>query len=283
MPIDQAEAIVLRTYDFGDQDKIVVFFTREKGVLRGVAKGARKFNNRFGSSLEPMSMVRAFYYEKERKDLVTVSNCDLLESFFEAQNDLKVSCTVGYFAELIEEFSPSRSKDDVLYRLLLSVLRCLAAKGDPAFLALYFEAWFLRINGLLPDLVRCKKCRKPLSGSGLAVSEKRRGLLRRMRSGQEGRGPAGDRPFPEVGSRQPSVRYLSPAVRSGKPGRGQPGPAGDDHLPSGERTEDPPLSKKRDLKSGFFKLCSAGPCLRNHRSSPRPGLSCRPCRRNFRS
>lgn len=164
MPIDQAEAIVLRTYDFGDQDKIVVFFAREKGVLRGVAKGARKFNNRFGSSLEPMSMVRAFYYEKERKDLVTLRSCDLLESFFEAQCDLKVSCTAGYFAELIEEFSPSRSKDDVLYRLLLSVLRCLAAKGDPAFLALYFEAWFLRINGLLPDLARCKKCRKPLTG-----------------------------------------------------------------------------------------------------------------------
>jgi DNA repair protein RecO (recombination protein O) len=164
MPIDQSEAIVLRTYNFGDQDKIVIFFTREKGVLRGVAKGARKFNNRFGSSLEPMSMVRAFYYEKERKDLVTVSNCDLLESFFEAQSDLKVSCTAGYFAELIEEFSPSRSKDDVLYRLLLSVLRCLAAKGDPEILARYFEAWFLRINGLLPDLSRCKKCLKPLSG-----------------------------------------------------------------------------------------------------------------------
>jgi DNA repair protein RecO (recombination protein O) len=164
MPIDQSEAIVLRTYNFGDQDKIVVFFTREKGILRGVAKGARKFGNRFGCSLEPMSMVRAFYYEKERKDLITISNCDLIESFFEAQNDLKVSCTVSYFAELIEEFSPSRSKDDVLFRLLLSVLRCLAAKGDPAFLARYFEGWFLRINGFLPDLAHCKKCRKPLSG-----------------------------------------------------------------------------------------------------------------------
>ena len=164
MPIDQSEAIVLRTYNLGDQDKLVVFFTRENGILRGVAMGARKFGNRFGSSLEPMSVVRIFYYEKERKDLITINNCDLLGSFFEAQNDLKVSCTVSYFAELIEEFSPSRSKDDVLFRLLLSVLRCFAAKGNPAFLARYFEGWFLKINGLLPDLGRCKKCRKPLSG-----------------------------------------------------------------------------------------------------------------------
>ena len=106
MPLDQTEAIVLRTFDLADQDRIVVLLTRDRGVLRGVAKGARKFGSRFGSSLEPMSVVRAFYYEKERKDLVTVSNCDLLESFFDVQKDLKVAFTLSYFAELIEEFSP---------------------------------------------------------------------------------------------------------------------------------------------------------------------------------
>src|SRR5512135_3655446 len=107
MPTDQAEAIVLRTYNVADQDKIAVLFCREKGVLRGVAKGARKFGNRFGSSLEPLSVVRVFYYEKERKDLVTISNCDLLDSFFDLQKSPEVTFTTAYFAELIEEFFPS--------------------------------------------------------------------------------------------------------------------------------------------------------------------------------
>ena len=43
MPTDQAEAIVLRTSPIGDQDKLAVFFCREKGIVRGAAKGARKF------------------------------------------------------------------------------------------------------------------------------------------------------------------------------------------------------------------------------------------------
>jgi DNA repair protein RecO (recombination protein O) len=163
MPTDQCEAIVLRTYNFADQDKIAVLFSREKGVLRGVAKGARKFGNRFGSSLEPMSRVRAFLYEKERKDLVTISNCDLLESFFDIQKDLRVAFTLSYFAELIEEFFPARTRDEVLFRLLLSVLRCLGSGGDLPFLTRYFEAWFLRTTGLLPDLARCRACRKPLA------------------------------------------------------------------------------------------------------------------------
>jgi len=176
MPTGQSEAIVLRTYNIGEQDRIVVFFTREKGLLRGVAKGARKFGSRFGSSLEPMSVVRVFYYEKERKDLVTVSACDLLESFFDVQKDLKIAFTLSYFAELIEEFSPSRAVDDVLYRLVLSVLRCLDGTGDVAYLGGYFEAWFLRINGLLPDLARCKQCRKPL-GAPAWLSPKRDGAF----------------------------------------------------------------------------------------------------------
>lgn len=168
MPTDQAEAIVLRTTVVGDQDKIAVLFCREKGVLRGVAKGARKFGNRFGSSLEPLSVVRVFYYEKERRDLVTISGCDLLESFFEIQAEPETAFLLNYFAELVETFAPGRAKEDVLYRLLLTVLRCLREGGDREFAAAYFEAWFLHANGLLPDLSSCRKCRKPLAPGWLA-------------------------------------------------------------------------------------------------------------------
>jgi DNA repair protein RecO (recombination protein O) len=160
MPIDQAEAIVLRSYPVGDQDKMVTLFCREKGLVRGVAKGARKFGNRFGSSLEPLTHIRAFYYEKERRELVTVSQCDILQSFFEAQRDYPTSCTLAYFAELVEEFFPSRVSEDVVFRLLLSTLRAIQAGGDLSLLSRYFEAWFLKTGGLLPDLQRCKRCRK---------------------------------------------------------------------------------------------------------------------------
>ena len=168
MPTDQAEAIVLRTSNIGDQDKIAVFFCRDRGVLRGVAKGARKFGNRFGCSLEPMSVVRVFYYEKERRELVTVSGCDLLESFFEVQREPATAFLLGYFAELVEEFAPARAREEVLYRLLLSVVRGLRDGADRELAAAYFEAWFLQANGLLPDLSACRKCRRPVPPGWLA-------------------------------------------------------------------------------------------------------------------
>lgn len=163
MPRHQSETIVLRTYNIGEQDKIVTFFGRDRGLFKGVAKGARKFGNRFGSTLEPLSHITVFYYEKEGKDLVTVSSCDLIESFFELQSNLDVSIALSYFSELIEDARPLRSEDDILFRLLLLILQTLKTGGDLYFLTAYFEAWFLKINGFLPDLSRCKQCRQDIA------------------------------------------------------------------------------------------------------------------------
>ncbi|MBM3297113.1 MAG: DNA repair protein RecO [Candidatus Aminicenantes bacterium] len=168
MARDQTEAVVLRTAAFADQDKIVSFFSRDKGLVRGIAKGARKFGNRFGSLLEPMTFVTVYYYEKERRELVTVSGCDLIESFFDIQKDPDTAVTLAYFAELIEEFLPSRASEDLVFRLLRATLRGFKAGGDRALLTRYFEAWFLRINGLLPDVSRCGRCRRPVGGGFLS-------------------------------------------------------------------------------------------------------------------
>jgi len=166
MPLKQAEAIILRTFNIGEQDKLVVFMGRHIGLNKGVAKGARKFGNRFGSSLEPLSYVKVFYYEKEGRELVTISNCDLIESFFEVHHDIHISFTLSYFSELIESSYPSRTDDDILFRLLLLILQQFKAGGKQEELTAYFEIWFLKINGFLPDFKYCKKCRRELRSEG---------------------------------------------------------------------------------------------------------------------
>jgi DNA repair protein RecO (recombination protein O) len=166
MPLEQSESFVLRTFNIGEQDKLVVFLSKDKGIFKGIAKGARKFGNRFGSSLEPMSLVKVFYYEKERRELVTVNSCDLIESFFEIQKDVSANFTLSYFTEIIEGFFPSRSKDDIIFRLLHSSLQALKDSADIQFVSAYFEAWILKISGILPHLDHCKKCLKAIKKSG---------------------------------------------------------------------------------------------------------------------
>lgn len=176
MPRDQAEAIVLRTFPLADQDKIAVLLTRERGLLRGVAKGARKFGNRFGSSLEPLSHITAFFYEKEHNDLVTIGACDLRESFFDLAADLPTTCALSYIIELIEEFVPVRARENLSFRLFLSILQAIRDKIDVRILTRYFEAWILRINGIMPDIRRCRRCRT-------AIAEAASGWLSPRRDG----------------------------------------------------------------------------------------------------
>ncbi|UCE42181.1 MAG: DNA repair protein RecO [Candidatus Aminicenantes bacterium] len=165
MPLEQSEAFVLRTFNVGEQDKIVVFLAKNKGIVKGIAKGARKFGNRFGSGLEPLSHVKLHYYEKEHRDLVVLNSCDLIESNFDLQRDVDRAFILSYFSELIEEFFPSREKDDILFRLLQSALNAMKAGGDLDLLGAYFETWILKINGFLPSFKKCRRCRKEIMDS----------------------------------------------------------------------------------------------------------------------
>jgi len=210
MPLDQAEAIVLRTFPVGEQDKLVVLFCRDKGLLRGVAKGARKFGNRFGSSLEPLTHVRVFFYEKERRELVTVSQCDILQSFFESQREYGTACTLAYFAELVEEFIPSRAQEEIVFRLLLSTLKAVQAGGDAGLLGRYYEAWFLQASGLLPNLRTCRACRKKLESGGW-LSPK-----------MEGAYCSGCAPLRKVPVPGAIARFLDWAQKNPPPGRCEP-------------------------------------------------------------
>ncbi len=67
----ETEALILRTYNLAEADKIVVCLSRSAGLIRGVAKGCRKLRNRFGASLEPFTLINLTYYEKENQELVS--------------------------------------------------------------------------------------------------------------------------------------------------------------------------------------------------------------------
>ena len=78
---------MLRSFPLGEADRLVSFLSRTEGRLKGVARGARRTKSQFGSTLETLSHVRIWFYERETRDLVRISQCELLESFYEAQKD----------------------------------------------------------------------------------------------------------------------------------------------------------------------------------------------------
>ena len=167
MPVRDSEAIVLRTYPLGEGDRLVSFFSRAEGRLRGVARGARKPKGRFGASLEPLSHVRIRFYERETRDLVRISQCELIDSFWDAQCSYNVSLAFAFLAEVVEGVLPDREASDPVFRLLLVTCRTMGQGGLIALPISYFTIWMLRLGGWLPSLDYCSACRRNLAGQAL--------------------------------------------------------------------------------------------------------------------
>ena len=141
------DALILRTYKLGESDRIVVFLTRDRGKKRGVAKNARQSRRRFGAGLEPMTLGRVGYVERERRDLVHLQYVEPVRSPM-ASVDGEALGYVGYFAELIDEWAQEADPNETLFRLGASMVDAFAAGVRAEPLARYFEYWLLRLQGV---------------------------------------------------------------------------------------------------------------------------------------
>jgi len=186
MPLYTTDALILRTYKLGESDRIVVFLTRDRGKKRGVAKNARQSRRRFGGALEPMTCGRVAYFERERRDLVSLNYVEPTRSPLAAAHGEALGY-VGYFAELIDEWAPEANPNETLYRLGASMVEALAAGIPVEPLARYFEFWLLRLEGvyeadagLSPEakaFLASVRTSTPFALSAVAVS---RGALREL-------------------------------------------------------------------------------------------------------
>jgi len=147
MPLYTTDALILRTYKLGEADRIVVFLTRDRGKKRGVAKHARRSRRRFGGALEPLTYGRVGYFERERRDLVSLNFIEPVRSPLAAV-DGEALGYVGYFAELIDEWAQEADPNEALFRLGASTVEALARGVPVEPLARYFEYWLLRLQGV---------------------------------------------------------------------------------------------------------------------------------------
>jgi DNA repair protein RecO (recombination protein O) len=165
MPLKQSEAIVLRSYPMREADLLVTFFTRAEGKIRGIARSAKKSKKRFGGALEPLTFVRVYWEERERKDfdLSRIDSCDVLESPLTNTVDYHRAVALGYIAEMLDQLLPDREANDAIFRLALAVLQNLRA-GAIWMPLTYFDLWIVRLTGLLPELHSCIECGTSLDG-----------------------------------------------------------------------------------------------------------------------
>ena len=159
MALVASEAIVLRTYNLAEADRIAVCLTRSAGLVRAVAKGARRMRSRFGAALEPYSFINLVFHEKENRELVTISQAEIVTSHFDLAAQPEPAEALAYIAELVGDFAPPHEANEKLYRMVKATVEALAGSPENSGpIIRYFEVWLLRLAGLLPELDACAQC-----------------------------------------------------------------------------------------------------------------------------
>jgi DNA repair protein RecO (recombination protein O) len=163
MPLRESEAIILQHYALGEADWLVSCLTRTMGRVRGVAAGARKPKSRFGSTLERLSHIRIWFFERENRELVRISQCEMIESFLDAFRDYASSVALSIFSEVTEAVLPEREVSDASFRLLLLASQTIKRTGRTEIPLAYFTLWTVKLGGWLPSLERCGRCGKAIA------------------------------------------------------------------------------------------------------------------------
>lgn len=163
---------------------MVAFFTREQGVVRGVARHAMKSRRRFGGALEPMTQVQAAWVERPKHDVVRLERLEIVWSPLKEPVDYTRAAGLAFLAEVLEGALPDHAPEDDVFRLAASVAPMLR-RGTTAVSATYFALWVTRLLGWMPDLGRCALSGESLRNRAVYYSPLRDGVF------SEGKRPQG--------------------------------------------------------------------------------------------
>jgi len=153
---------------YRDTSKIVTFYSKEYGKLKGIAKGARTAKNKFGSALEPLSHSMLLIYKKEHRDLHLISQCDSIDSFRNLTENLDRMSTALSGLELIDHVTHHEERTPPVFALLVETLSAL--NDSTRNYEAYLQAFQLRLAALFgyaPNFNTCGQCSKPVpAGDG---------------------------------------------------------------------------------------------------------------------
>lgn len=156
MALRTDQGIVLRSYPFGEADRVVVLLSPNHGKLRTVAKGIRKTKSRFGGRLEPFTHVDLVMYEGRNLD--TLTQVTIIEAFPHLRNDLDQVVAAGTMVEVADMVAQESESSVRLFLLLQRGLRSLDRHGLHPDLVSAFLLKAAEVVGVTPALDSCAGC-----------------------------------------------------------------------------------------------------------------------------
>ena len=187
MPTISDHAICIRRWDFSETSQTVSLFTRESGVIRGLAKGAKREKGKFSGGFDLLTLGQVVASIKPGRDLATLTEWDLQDTNRHLRANLEVNKSAIYVADLIHHMLTDHDPHQTLFDHLRETLDRMRHPPDADNALLAFQWNLLDEAGYRPELNRDAETGGELDDEGqtLAFSPDAGGVV--ADSGAEGR------------------------------------------------------------------------------------------------
>lgn len=164
MPEYRTAALVLRTFDHGESDRLVHLYTEKLGRVSAIAKGARRSQRRFPGTLEIFSKLEVQIVDPPRAQLMRLEGAVLVEPGEPLVQHLGRFAIASQLLEMLDRLTGEREANPELFHFSAGVLTVLCAERPDRLLALLVQLKTLARLGYRPQLVACAGCGQPVSG-----------------------------------------------------------------------------------------------------------------------
>ena len=146
MPRFTTDAIILHCIDFLESDKIVCVFTRDRGVIHAIAKGAKSSKKRFPGTLEPFCEVTLDIFSRKNSNLLRIESAHLINANLAIREELELLAHASVLIDLVKEHLGELDPSPATYASLRTALSAL----EPG--VQWFSIWCISMVSILSSL-----------------------------------------------------------------------------------------------------------------------------------
>lgn len=171
--------INIKSYNISEADKIIVMYSKEKGLIKGVAKGIKKTTSKLGGRMD-MLVANKLMLNKG-KTLDTICQAEALNTFFNLRSDMNKLFYAMYCSEIVSNFGIENDPNsEEIYNLFYTFLEKISnakTKEETMLCVLRFQLKIMDITGYSIELEECVKCLKSPSSEDIYFSIEQGGIL----------------------------------------------------------------------------------------------------------
>ncbi|MBT3502477.1 MAG: DNA repair protein RecO [Candidatus Marinimicrobia bacterium] len=145
--------IVLKSFPYGDTSIIARCFSKDKGKISLIVKGARSKKSPKSAQFQPLSYIDVIYYNKPSRDLQVLSKVSFRESWSKIPDNLRSITLTMAILEITEKTLSDEDPHPKLFEILVDTLRGFNKSiADPNILFWFYECALLTHLGFQPVL-----------------------------------------------------------------------------------------------------------------------------------